>query len=1038
VNRCCCDYLQHESVFEDEVAADYEEVNLESAVIMWCNVFPWVFMGLALIHWALVNRVYPERFATKFMDKMHLCSIQVIKGDKLFPMYMRWAILARPGKGMFNLFYILRFLIHMCCMGFLGGAVLSLISGWLIGEVVVQSMIFLSKVCLFSKSPYNLRLNRDSDIRVLMVGSNLRGPDDVRTFQDVLECLPKACAEGLAIFGKFVIDFSLIFVVYLSQFPSLMAPRLGLDYIFNFEVLPKFLIPVGELLNLTLSLVDTASSTLGLLFRFSVGIPRCQGPALLLCCVVMISMCSLLFRWIVYDFFGIYASARATVMATRPHCQKYLISGLLFMAQGLIFLVMQACMMLFGRSLSTLDPVTVEWMCPESDLMARIIGRVLINLFAFVGVGLFILAADGHFHGQDYIVQPMADKLNIDLSALDPDGTIDEGGESFRVDTWLALVPTTLGIWFDHWNIKAYLVKQRASVYTSEFRDPQKCLDCGEHHAPYRDIILATAKQVSLTWQVIPGVGVPIGKICEYFNNPPIFYNGTDLPCFQASWKITSSPEDREEVAYLPKNPEVKKLHGRGKTAMYIMDIMIPWAQRLVCFAFCVVLIISPTFITEENATTVAKNIFRLALGMSFVKAFLETVLPMCCLYIMGLVTTQIKKGEIVLEEKDGVPSPAVADTKGERSFGILLIQTVVGTVVGSFTAVVLSSNSQMQVLVVWANSLILPLFVTTSLVIVSWSTFLFNSDGMRLLVKFTLTAILATLMGVFAIYEGGMSTTHVSIMLAIFSIFLMVLLMLGLVHEDQFPCNEMRYDVRFTTKDHFKAFLKAFLFSIRFVPQAIGIFLGLAMAMIFDQYFACRSNLDMVGLEEGKVQMEEEVVEIYTGPYCMHPNDWSLFSRIMLHWFTAPLFAAFTSMMMDFLLDHTPVLIAILLGLFTKFTILCIFMLGSLPFKYYIFAVILSTIVSMMVGAYLERSKFLELIEHYETFEEEEVVMQSRKRPWESGYVKEDDHLSPAMKFHKIMKAEDSIEMSKKQKKTEYQELEAGPRDRQGDEFLA
>ena len=48
---------------------------------------------------------------------------------------------------------------------------------------------------------------------------------------------------------------------------------------------------------------------------------------------------------------------------------------------------------------------------------------------------------NGHFVGQDYITERVAKFLNIDLTALDPDGAGDDGGW-FRLDVFGAALPT--------------------------------------------------------------------------------------------------------------------------------------------------------------------------------------------------------------------------------------------------------------------------------------------------------------------------------------------------------------------------------------------------------------------------------------------------------------------------------------------------------------------------------------------------------------------------------------------------------------------
>merc|ERR1719428_1352957 len=187
--------------------------------------------------------------------------------------------------------------------------------------------------------------------------------------------------------------------------------------------------------------------------------------------------------------------------------------------------------------------------------------------------------------GQDYLVQDMSERvLEIDLTELDPDGDGMMRFETFDVtlrgnravayrrdkrkarrfafyvwegllgkEWWgapvetkevkevflpgqepepivftfrifLAMLPTALGIWIDKWNVSGYLIELRAKVYAKQFGMTKPCEICGEVHIPYEEVMSATAKQVGLTWQMVPG-GIIIGKAAEYMNSPPLFYS---------------------------------------------------------------------------------------------------------------------------------------------------------------------------------------------------------------------------------------------------------------------------------------------------------------------------------------------------------------------------------------------------------------------------------------------------------------------------------------------------------------------------------
>ena len=63
-----------------------------------------------------------------------------------------------------------------------------------------------------------------------------------------------------------------------------------------------------------------------------------------------------------------------------------------------------------------------------------------------------MLCANGHFLGQDYILKPLGDRMGFDLDRLDPDGA-GTGGGLINLNIIMAMLPTTVGIWKDNWNV---------------------------------------------------------------------------------------------------------------------------------------------------------------------------------------------------------------------------------------------------------------------------------------------------------------------------------------------------------------------------------------------------------------------------------------------------------------------------------------------------------------------------------------------------------------------------------------------------------
>ena len=41
----------------------------------------------------------------------------------------------------------------------------------------------------------------------------------------------------------------------------------------------------------------------------------------------------------------------------------------------------------------------------------------------------------------------------------------------------------------------------------------------------------STAKTISLCYQLLPVIGIVLGKVTEYCNDPPVFYRGETMKC---------------------------------------------------------------------------------------------------------------------------------------------------------------------------------------------------------------------------------------------------------------------------------------------------------------------------------------------------------------------------------------------------------------------------------------------------------------------------------------------------------------------------
>jgi hypothetical protein len=181
----------------------------------------------------------------------------------------------------------------------------------------------------------------------------------------------------------------------------------------------------------------------------------------------LVAVTMVLVRWLNYDMFGIFTASKNVVKQTRPMFQKACGTGTMLGVQSGMFFFMQCVMLLFARSLTLVNPLeesNQQWTCPyEGDAMSILVGRILLTVAAVVACLMTFLCANGHFMGQDYIVAEYAHWIDMNLTGLDPDGVGDSGG-FVKFDSFMAMIPTTFGIWIDRWNVHGYMIKKRAEI----------------------------------------------------------------------------------------------------------------------------------------------------------------------------------------------------------------------------------------------------------------------------------------------------------------------------------------------------------------------------------------------------------------------------------------------------------------------------------------------------------------------------------------------------------------------------------------------
>ncbi|CAK9066377.1 unnamed protein product [Durusdinium trenchii] len=524
-NRCCCGFLGSEAIFADEISYTdtRDKLSFEFSAIWMSNVLPWIGLTITIAFYLTAMLMPPdmERRAKAWVAeeinaeprrrrRLLLRRIWVICAWPLlswrsflansktqFSSVIRWFILpeGRLPKPL-ELYRSLLFLVF--------GSILSSMAPWLLlgaiaGEIMIWLALQLCQVIRYFKSPFDPLDLRDMNLRQEISRVMVHQDDGMASAYEVAAGVATTIVYGLAFFGKFIFDL----VIVRAQMLSVEAiENISADKVV--ELFPGLLQTLREPAMLLYDAMYYMSQLISWTLGQLVGIPLCEGSCALAGSVALVMILYGASQWLNYDLFGLFVASRQVVKATRPECQRVLAQSLIMLCLGASFAAVQMTMVLFTRALAFANPfVSATWVCAYDDTLAVFVGRILLTGSSVVGVAFVFLCVNGHFVGQDYITERVARFLEIDLTALDPDGAGEEGGW-FRLDVFGAALPTLFGIWWDPWNIDAYLVRERAHVYSMELRDPQACKRCEKIHVQYELMMTATGRTVSAAVQIVP------------------------------------------------------------------------------------------------------------------------------------------------------------------------------------------------------------------------------------------------------------------------------------------------------------------------------------------------------------------------------------------------------------------------------------------------------------------------------------------------------------------------------------------------------
>jgi hypothetical protein len=550
-------------------------------------------------------------------------------------------------------------------MFLVGACLLWVLLSFVIAEICLRLMLFFSVVICWAKSPYDPRDEADRKrlciVLAIPVGGGGEGGIKMGSIGEVVSSAAASTACALVYAVRAIFD-----VIFLRfAFMSLDAVDLDLPVPYILATVPDVAVDLTPLTKLMYDVTGLTTELFQAILRaiFS-GVPRCEGPALVVSSIWLIVISLVLIRWLNYDYFGVFTATKHGIMATRPTFQRSMGCGLVLVVQVAMFLMMQCIMLLFGRavSLMNVNPMAADndrWMCPyEDEQLAIIIGRIFLLFAVVISLSILFVTANGHVFGRRYITKDFQKRVSMDLSGLDPDleecyvcGKPYEGDEEnclecgkkkeagsglLRFDAFLSMIPTTLGIWIDGWNVKGFLIKERATIYADQLGHPDICPHCGVAHVPYWEIMRVTGMQLSLSYQMLP-FGAIVGKACEYLNNPPLLYLGSNLCCYNATMHV------RAAKAGMPKKMGCGLVCMKFYLGLFCAgcrDLLIPLLTRIAGLGTYILLVWYTFTINKDNYEQKGQEMFQILFTVCTAKSTLDFFLP--ALAVAGLATALV------------------------------------------------------------------------------------------------------------------------------------------------------------------------------------------------------------------------------------------------------------------------------------------------------------------------------------------------------------------------------------------------------------
>lgn len=701
LSRCCCGFVGSEPIFSDDGQDNTLRLKLdfEYATIWLSNVLPWIGLfstvacyfsalffpknirllvatwirrssledgRLGSIFCGLRVRQFISTLVWPWVEWRHFLAYDEGFASKLFC----WFILPnRELPQMTDLWKGMLFLF----LGFMFSGMAPWVGiGCILGELGLRGLIRMATVIRWFKSKYNPLDWRDMALRKKISHVNMKSDEDTSDATDVLAGIAVFFAGTGVYFLKFIFDMLILRAQMISMgaIETIDADRVV-------EIFPGILDLLKEPGMLIYSLMYTAKGAMAFALTFSIGIPLCEGSCVLVGSIGLIAVLVCTTQWLNYDLFGMFTASRIMCKSTRPECQKVLSISVIMVMLGISFAIIQSSMVLFTRALMFANPFTVSiWMCKHDDRLALYIGRTLLMISSLGGLVFVGLCVNGHFMGQDYILNRIGKFLEIDLDDLDPDGE----ESKFRCEVFGAALPTLFGVWTDWWNVDAFLVAERARVYAEVFWDPAPCRTCGKIHVPYDLMMTATGRTISLTTQIVP-YGALLGKASEYLNDPPFFYYGTKLTCMSTSRKAAVP------MPVISKKKVVENfLLYSAEFLVILLEYVMPVMKRASSIAIYVCCIFGTFSLTEENLVEQGGAIIMAGFYCACVKAFSTYAMEHILSFSLGAIIETLDAIEGRQKEKDYLPRTVVGQLVAGGTIGTLLMSSAISQGWATFT----------------------------------------------------------------------------------------------------------------------------------------------------------------------------------------------------------------------------------------------------------------------------------------------------------------------------------------------------------------